>query len=35
MGTVPVTNVKGDSPLLNRRQILQRIGAASLAAGSP
>lgn len=33
MGTVPVTNVKGDSPLLNRRQILQRIGAASLAAG--
>lgn len=33
MGTVPVTNVKGDSPLLNRRQILQRLGAASLAAG--
>lgn len=33
MGTVPVTNVKGDSPRYDRRQVLQRLGAASLAAG--
>jgi hypothetical protein len=33
MGTVPVTNVKGDSPLYNRRQILRHLGAAPLAAG--
>jgi gluconate 2-dehydrogenase subunit 3-like protein len=33
MGTVPVTNVKGDSPRYNRRQILRHLGAAPLAAG--
>lgn len=33
MGTVPVTDVKGDSPLLNRRQMLQRLGVASLVGG--
>jgi hypothetical protein len=33
MGTVPVTNVKGDSPLYNRRQILRHLGSAPLAAG--
>jgi gluconate 2-dehydrogenase gamma chain len=33
MGTVPVTNVKGDSPLWSRRQVLQRLGAAPLVVG--
>jgi gluconate 2-dehydrogenase gamma chain len=33
MGTVPVTNVMGDSPLWTRRQILHRLGATPLVAG--
>jgi len=33
MGTVPVTNVKGDSPRYTRRQILRQLGTAPLVAG--